>query len=81
MERDLFDWQEWDTLANGSTVYYDCTLRKHIGDFAPGTVFKRIVVDYGRERISLGNSVSGPQAVYRIALQVLPESTNYDNRR
>lgn len=45
MERELFDWTGWDGDQECMT-FYDITLKKQIGKFAPGTKFASAVLLY-----------------------------------
>jgi hypothetical protein len=48
MEKELFDWEEWDQ-ADGPTgtadVFYKVKLKVRVGGYSPGSTFDQAVVD------------------------------------
>jgi hypothetical protein len=45
MEKQLFDWFEWDVIDDGVFQFYNCTV-KNIPDYKPGTKISTIVMNY-----------------------------------
>ncbi len=46
MERQLFDWANWDVIDEGSYQFYDCVFKVDFGPFKAGQKCDEIVVDY-----------------------------------
>lgn len=46
MERDLFDWDNWDYGGEGTYIFYNPVLKVQMGMFPAGTSFNTAQVDY-----------------------------------
>lgn len=46
MERELFDWCEWDSLDTGVLQFTGCTLKVPIGQFKTGELVPVIIVSF-----------------------------------
>ena len=53
METQLFNWDGWDDMGEGSYMFYNCQLKEEIGPFKPGTQFKDIYMDYQKGYVQL----------------------------
>jgi hypothetical protein len=53
MEKQLFDWEEWDVSDEGVYVFVTCTLKIPIGQFEAGDQFDWIMVNYQLGKITL----------------------------
>lgn len=55
MERQLFDWKEWDEQGMGSLYFEGVTLKVPVGKFDEGAYFDFAYVDYDKGHLQLGN--------------------------
>jgi hypothetical protein len=46
MERDVFDWEQWDCIDVDICQYYNITLNIPVGNFPIGEVFDSVCTDY-----------------------------------
>lgn len=53
MEKEFFDFEDWDELDIAICQYYNCRLNKDINQFNKGSEFEMITMDYSRGIITL----------------------------
>lgn len=58
MEKELFDWDNWDQLDTGCFQFYPCTLKVDIGNQEAGAIIPVITINIEKGFIQL-NSESG----------------------
>lgn len=66
LERQLFDWQGWDSIDEGAYHFYDCLLKVDIGEHKAGSTVRGIVVDYQRGYLQIDG------VAYSLKLQLGP---------
>lgn len=74
MEKELFDWTDWDQLDTASFSFHQCVLRKDIGGLRSGMAVDCISVDYERGKMDFYSyERDDPFATFKLGLVVLPE--------
>jgi hypothetical protein len=53
IERQIFDWEEWDNVDEGVLRFYDVQLKVPVGEFMPGDEFDTAVVDLQNSKLVL----------------------------
>lgn len=81
IDEQLFSWEDWDVLDTMCFMFYNCTLRKHIGNYRSDTKIDHIVLDYAKGRIELyvDEEAEEPAASYRLIALIGGRITNRDN--
>ena len=52
MERELFDYDNWDNIDDFNKVFYGCVLKQDIGVYRAGEKFDSICVNYENGEMS-----------------------------
>jgi len=60
MEKQLFDWVQYDELTNNTIIFYDCKLKVPIGDFKIDDFVSSICINY-EEGILMLYDVTGEE--------------------
>lgn len=75
MEKELFEWKEWDPMDTLVLCFYNCTLIKQIGKFPPGFQTSAITMDYEEGKISIYLEDSDTTVSYKLNLGIGDEIT------
>jgi hypothetical protein len=59
LETTLFDWDGWDLVDTMCISFYNVVLKKEIGKYPIGTMFKHACIDFQTAKLSLGNKDDG----------------------
>lgn len=74
MERQLFEWKNWDQLDVAALQFYDCTLKVDIGGgYKKGDSVKSIVVDFNEGFLAIYDDEG--KEVYKAKLKMSLEPT------
>ena len=46
MEKQVFDWEDYDEVDTAVFNFYDCTLKAQIGKYVVGSIFSSICVNF-----------------------------------
>ncbi len=57
MEKQLFNWEEFDIVSDASYMFYKCTLKQNIGTYKIGDEFDCIIVDYEKGKLTISGEV------------------------
>jgi len=70
MERQLFDWENWDSVDEGAMIFYDITMKVDISYIKIGTKFKSVCVDYQRGLLEFYDDEGKPMCKWKLELKV-----------
>lgn len=70
MERELFDWENWDSLDTAAMMFYNATLKRDIGPHKVGDKFPSIELDFDYGFVRLYDNNDQILGKYRISLTV-----------
>ena len=70
IEKQLFDWKEWDDLDTIDMVFYDVTLKAKIGKFEAGTKFDSVALILSKSTIELYEKGSSIPHTFDLKLTV-----------
>ena len=73
MEKQLFEWKEWDQVATGCFFFFCITLVKQIGDYEVGTTFDSAIVNFETGELTLQKDKNDPRSstVFQLRLEVI----------
>lgn len=70
MEKQLFDWVDWDQSDTTAFMFYDVTLRLPIGKFPAGTKFNSAYIDYENAKLEFFNDGETPEFTGSLSITV-----------
>ena len=70
MEKQLFDWKNWDENDVGIYIFYDCTLNIDIGRHIKGSQIPSIYMDYQNGIMQFQNDDGMATDKFKLSLTV-----------
>jgi hypothetical protein len=74
MERELFDWEDWEPAeaeGNWAILFYNVVLKKDIGKYPSGTRLNAAMIEFQQGTLELyENTNEGPTATFNLHLHV-----------
>lgn len=70
MEKEFFEYEDWDPLDTLVLCFYNCILLKQIGIFPPGTYVASITMDYEKGYISIYKNIEDSDTEYKYKLKL-----------
>lgn len=70
MEKELFDWVDWEEVDSGSFIFFHITLKKQIDKFPVGTGFSSASLDYGNGKLEFRDEKDDLMGDFQLELKV-----------
>jgi len=70
MEKQFFDWNDWDTIDTMSFQFYDCTLKQAIGKYEKGRVIESILIEFEESRMTFYDEDNHVRDTFKLKLVV-----------
>lgn len=70
MEKELFDWENWDELSTCTLQFYNCSLRVPVGQFSVGTKFETICLSFEEGVMTLYPDGNKPDETFQFKLKL-----------
>lgn len=55
MEKELFDWKDWDEMDTLAVYFYECVFKKPIGKFKEGDLVDGIFMEFNKGYMTINN--------------------------
>ncbi len=57
MEKQIFDWGDFNVVDDGHYIFYNCTLKQDIGKYKKGEKWDYISINYETGELTINNDI------------------------